>query len=174
MMRRIQHRHIYLALGAWLCFALVLAACTGPAKTQESFAVGQTAEVDGWRITVHSFSLVEGDQWHQPADGHVFCTVELTLENASSRIRYVMAEKQVHLLDSANHALAIDREAGVMAARSRQWYPPQGEVGIGKALYGAASYEIPAYSEGLRWSFRGGLLPWSKIVVFVLGEIPAE
>jgi hypothetical protein len=174
--RRTQQRRICVPLRAWLHLALtlVLAACWKPSTTQQPYTVGQTAEMDGWKITVHGLFRIEGDEWHQPADGYIFCAVELTLENTSGRIRYVMAEKQIQLLDAANHSYAAGRDAGVMAARSRQWYVPQGEVGVGRVLHGAAAYEIPADARGLRWTFRTGLLPWSKTVVFVLGDAPPE
>lgn len=174
VIKRTQQRRIHWPLRAWLYLALtlVLVACGKSPTTQQPYTVGQTAEMDGWRITVHGLSLVEGDEWHQPAADHVFCAVELTLENTSSRIRYLMPEKQMQLLDVANHTFAAGHDAGVMAARSRQWYVPQGEVGVGAVLHGAAAYEIPTDSQGLRWTFRTGLLPWSKTVVFALGDVP--
>ncbi len=176
VIKRTQQLRIRTPLWAWLHLALILAlaACEKPPTTQQAYAVGQPAELDGWKITVHGLSRLEGDDWHQPADGHIFCAVELTLENTTGRIRYVMAEKQTQLLDSAKHPYAASRDAGVMAARSRQWYPPQGEVGVGKVLHGATAYEIPADAQGLRWTFRTGLLPWSKTVVFALGNAPPE
>jgi hypothetical protein len=176
LIKRTHRRLICAPFWACLRLALILAlaACAKPPAAQETYAVGQTAEVDGWKITVHGLFPVEGDEWHQPADGHIFCAVELTLENTSDRIRYVMAEKQMQLLDAANHPYAAGRDAGVMAARSRQWYVPQGEVGVGKVLHGAAAYEIPADARGLRWTLRTGLLPWSKTVTFALGDVPPE
>jgi Domain of unknown function (DUF4352) len=176
VIKRRQQPRIRAPLQVWLPLALMLAlaTCAKPTATQQMVAVGQTAEVEGWRITVHGLSRVEGDEWHQPADGHIFCAVELTLENASGRIRYVMAEKQMQLLDAANHPYAAGRDAGVMVARSRQWYVPQGEVGVGQVLHGAAAYEMPADARGLRWTFRASLLPWAKTVVFALGDVPPE
>ena len=171
--KRTSQHHIRRPPGVWLWLALLLAlAACGKSPEAQPYAVGQTAEIDGWKITVHSLAPLAGDEWHQPADGHVFCAVELTLENTSGRIRYFMPEKQIELLDAANHSFAISRDAGLMAARLRQWYIPQGEVGVGKALHGAAAYEVPAGSRDLRWTFRAGLLPWSKTVVFALGEVP--
>jgi len=162
-------------IGALLCLGLVLllAACTARSTTEHLYALGETAEVDGWQVTLHGFSLVAGDSWRQPAAGHVFCAVELTLKNTSSQIRFVMPEKQMQLL-AANRGYALDYEAGVMAARSRQWFVPQGEVDPSIELHGAAAYEIPADSQDLRWVFRSGLFPWSKKVVFALGELPHE
>ncbi len=163
-------------IGALLCLGLVLllAACTARSTTEPLYALGETAEVDGWQVTVHGFSLVAGDSWRQPTAGHVFCAVELTLKNTSSQIRFVMPERQMQLLTASNHGYGPDYEAGVMAARSRQWFVPEGEVDGGIELHGAAAYEIPNDSQGLRWVFRSGLFPWSKRVVFALGELPAE
>lgn len=160
----------------WLCvvLALALAGCRQASASPHTYAPGETAEVNGWKITVHGLAPVEADEWHQPAAGHIFVAVELTLENTSGRIRYMMPEKQMHLLDAAGHRISIGRQAGVMAARSRQWYVPQGEVQAGEVLHGAAAYEIPADSRELRWTCRGGLLPWSNSVVFALGELPQQ
>jgi hypothetical protein len=161
---------------AWLYLVpmLVLIACSRESTSPQPYALGETAEVDGWKITVHSLSPVAGDEWHQPAAGHIFVAVELTLENTSGRIRYMMPEKQMYLLDAAGHVISTGRQAGVMVARSRQWYVPQGEVEAGEVLHGAAAYEIPVDSQGLRWTCRSGLLPWSKSVVFVLGEVSPQ
>ena len=176
MIKRTQQRHLYFALCTLLYLVLTLAvvACGKSPATQQPYAVGQTAEVDGWKITVHGLFLLPADEWHQPEDGNVFCAVELTLENAGGRIRYVMPEKQIRLLDEAKRVIPADHEAGLMAARSRQWYVPQGEVGDGKIPHGALAYQIPAGSRDLSWTFRSGLLPWSKTVVFALGEVPHE
>jgi hypothetical protein len=174
--KRTLERHITVPLAIWLllALALVVTACGKASTTPQPLGVGETAEVDGWKITVQGLSHLEGDQWHQPATGNIFCAVELSLENSSGRIRYVMAEKQMQLLDAANHRYAADHDAGVMAARLRQWYVPQGEVGVGQVLHGAAAYQIPVDAHGLHWTFRTGLLPWSKTVVFALGDVPAE
>lgn len=169
MIERTQQRRIHPSL--CLVLLLILVACGKSSSTQTLYTAGQTAQVDGWQVTVHGLFPVQGDEWHQPAEGHIFCAVQLTLENTTKRIRYVMPEKQMQLLDAANHAFAPGRAAGVMAARSQQWYVPQGEVGPGQVLQGAAAYEIPADCRGLRWVFRSGLWPWSKTAVFVLGDV---
>jgi hypothetical protein len=160
------------SFGIYLSAALAVAmACAGPQATEHLCAVGQTAEVNGWLVTVHAFSILPGDDWRQPAEGHVFCTVELTLENHSGKISFFMPEKQMQLRDGNNRTYAPDPQAGVVAARSRQWYAPQGAMSIGEKAHGAVAYQLPTGSKGLRWVFRGGLLPWSKAVVFVLGDL---
>ncbi len=175
MMTRLTHRQpVFIHCRTWLylVLALALVACGQASTSSQTYAPGETAEVDGWKITVHGLYPVEADEWHRPATGHIFVAVELTLENTSDRIRYMMPEKQMHLLDTAGHAISTSRQAGVLAARSRQWYVPQGEVEVGEVLHGAAAFEIPADSRDLRWTCRSGLLPWARSVVFALGHIP--
>jgi hypothetical protein len=156
-----------------LAFALVLLtmACTRPNATEQLWAVGQTAEVDGWRVTVHSFSSLPADEWRQPADGQIFCALELTLENSSEQIRYVMPEKQMMLLGADGRNYAPDHDAAVIAARSRQWLAVEGEFGVAEKSHGAAAYQIPNESQGMRWVFRTSLFPWAPKVTFVLREL---
>ncbi|MBC7260596.1 MAG: DUF4352 domain-containing protein [Chloroflexi bacterium] len=149
-------------------------ACTRQPTVEHHYALGETAEVDGWQITVHSFSILPPDPWHQPQGGYVFCAVELTLQNASGQIRYVMPEKQMTLLDGDGHAYALDSSASVMAARLHNWFAPQGGFEPDQKAYGAAAYQVPANAQNLRWVFRGGLLPWSSSAVFVLGDLPGQ
>ena len=146
-------------------------ACARQYGTGYLFGIGQTAEVDGWQVTVHSFSVLPADPWHQAAVGQVFCAVELTLENNSGQIRFVMPEKQMILLDGNGQAYAPDRNAAVVAARSRQWIVPEGELSIGERAHGAAAYQIPGGSKGMCWIFRSNLFPWARSVAFVVGEL---
>jgi len=161
---------------ALLGIALILlsVACAGQYTTEHLYAIGQTAEIDGWRVTVHSFSVLPADRWHQPTEGHVLCAVELTLENQSERIRFVMHEKQMTLLDGDGRAYAPDRTAALVAARLQQWLVPDGELSIGERARGAAAYQIPSEAQGVRWVFRSSLFPWARSVTFVLGKVSQQ
>ncbi|UCC76933.1 MAG: DUF4352 domain-containing protein [Anaerolineales bacterium] len=167
-------RHTKHRLAGVVFTALVLtsAACARPPQTAHLFAVGQTATTDGWRVTVHSFVPLSAEEWRQPAQGHVFCAVELTLENTSGSIRYVMPEKQMLLVDQDGQTHAPYHDAAVTAARVRQWLLPQGELGIGGKTHGATAYQIPTDTQDLRWVFRTSLLPWAKTTTFALGGLP--
>lgn len=158
---------------ALLVTALLLAsaACARPPASEVLWAIGQTAKVDGWRVTVHSFSALPADEWRQPASGHIFCAVELTLENSSGQIRYVMPEKQMLLIDRVGRNYALDRDAGVIAARSRQWLVPEGEFSVGEKAHGSVAYQIPNGLGKMHWSFRSNLWPWARRVTFGLGEL---
>ncbi|MBM4429498.1 MAG: DUF4352 domain-containing protein [Chloroflexi bacterium] len=151
---------------------LLCTTCARQQTTGELPGIGQAMDIDGWQITVHSLHLLPTDDWRQPAAGQVFCAVELTLENHSNQIRFFMPEKQMLLLDSEGRAYALNHNASVMAARARQWTAPSGEMSVGEVAYGAAAYQLPAGSQGVRWVFRSNLFPWSPSITFVLGDVP--
>jgi hypothetical protein len=167
-------RHTKSNRAAALVALALLLACAGclaqPAATR-LYPIGETAEVAGWRVTVHSFSVLPADEWRQPQPGQTFCAVELTLENASRTIRFIMPEKQA-LLESAGRSYPPDVAATVLAQRERQWTVPEGEMDVGQQARGAVAYQIPARSQDVRWTFRSSLLPWSPCVTFDLGKPP--
>jgi hypothetical protein len=144
-------------------------ACRATNATETRYVIGQTAEVDGWRITVHGFTLLSAEGGHTPGRDRVFCAVEVTVANASNHIRYVMLERQMLLLDAGGHTYAVDQDAGVVAARTRQWLPPDGEFVPGWSSHGSAAYSIPVAGGEWQWVFRAGLFPWSHRVVFAIG-----
>ena len=152
--------------------ALLIAACAHQQTPDQPYRVGQTAVLEGWGITVHHFSSLPPDKWHQPSRRHVFCIVELTLENRSGQIRYFMPEKQMLLMDGDGHVYPPDHTAGVVTARLRDWTVPDGEMSVGEIAHGAASYQMPSDVTELHWVFRHGLSPWSPKVTFTLGKLP--
>jgi hypothetical protein len=157
-----------------ICGALVAmaAACARPSASGERYGLGQTAEVDGWQVTVHSFTLLASAENRQPAPGHIFCAVEVTVSNDSDTIRFFMPERQMTLRDASGIAYELDYQASVMAARSQNWTVPDGEISPGETAHGAASYQIPADARGLSWMFRSSLFPWSRTLVYDLGDAP--
>lgn len=172
--RQIPLKKILISVWIGMILACLSTTCTKQPATEHLYAPGETVEIDGWQVTVHSFSILLPDPWHQPQEGHVFCAVELTLQNSSGQIRYIMPEKQMTLLDGNGHAYALDSRASVMAARLHNWFAPQGGFDPGQKAYGAAAYQVPANARNLRWTFRGGLLPWSRNAVFTLGDLPRQ
>ncbi len=150
--------------------ALLLAvSCIRQPGIVRIYAIGETAELEGWKVTVESFSMLSPDAAFQPAAGHVLCSVELTLENESERIRFMMPEKQLRLVTGSRTYL-LDQNAAVMSARLRQWMVPEGGMSPGSEAHGAASYQIPEGTEDAQWTFYAGLFPWSPSVTFALGR----
>ncbi len=151
---------------------LLWSSCTRPPGTDKWYSPGQTVELDGWRVTVHDLYVLPPDQWRQPAPGYVYCAVEVTLENVSGQIRFFMPEKQMTLVDQDDNSYTLDPTAGVVAARTHGWTVPDGEMSGDEEAHGAATYQIPSDSGGLRWLFRSSLLPWAPKLTFALGELP--
>ena len=54
------------------CVGPVAAACASLPSVEKDYAVGEAAEADGWRLTLHSLVLLPGDRWRQPDPGKVF------------------------------------------------------------------------------------------------------
>jgi hypothetical protein len=146
-------------------------ACARSPGSPQAHRIGQHVGVEGWQVTVHSFSEIPGDEWRRPTPGHIFCAVEVTVENRSDQIRFFMPERQMTLVDDQARTYSLDHAAGVVAAKAQGWLVPEGEISIGEKAHGAAAYQIPSQASGLRWVFRTSLLPWAQQVTFVLGDL---
>jgi hypothetical protein len=134
--------------------------------------MGESTDVSGWVVTVHSFTLVPSDSQHQTGPSQIFCAVEWTLENSSGQTRYFMPERQA-LLEYAGQVYHTDVQAAVQAARVRQWLVPEGQQDVAKKVHGAAAYQIPQGAQNVCWTFVSGLLPGAPRVTFSLGQ-PAQ
>ena len=137
---------------------ILLSGCAPRSPTVVDLVLGQPAEVHGWTLTVHSVRWLTPDSYRQPSSGHGFLAVELTLENSTENISYVMPERQTLALGPDGESLQPHPSAGVLAAREQGWLVVQGEMGPGQVLTGAVSYELPLDLSGWRWVFRPQLL----------------
>jgi hypothetical protein len=153
-----------------LACVLVCMACARSPGSPQLYAIGDAVDVDGWRVTVHSFSELPADEWRQPAPGQVLCAVEVRLENLSDQIRFFMPERQMILLDAQGRSYTLDHTARVVAATTHGWLVPEGELSVGQSAHGAAAYQIPSQAGEVHWVFRSNLLPWAPQVIFVLEE----
>ena len=73
-----------LAIVLMLLLVFSFAACGGETEeVQTTFAVGETATVDGVNYTVNSVTKSAGSDWDYPAEGNEYVIVEVTIENKS-------------------------------------------------------------------------------------------
>jgi hypothetical protein len=158
----------------FICGALLASSssCARSRTPEPRLVVGQTTEVEGWRITVHSFVRLAATEDRLPSPDYLFCSVEVTLENHSDAIRFFMPERQMTLTDANGSVYELDHNASVAAAQSRQWTVPDGEISIGETAHGAASYQIPADARELSWVFSSSLFPGTRQLTFELGDAP--
>ena len=78
----------FLALILSILMMLSFAACSSDSGDEEtekktSFAVGETADVDGAKYTVTDVEYSQGDEWDSPADGKEYVIVTLSIENGT-------------------------------------------------------------------------------------------
>jgi hypothetical protein len=131
-------------------------------------------EIDGWKLTVNGAHWLEPDPYRKPSAGHAFLAIELTLENITKGIRYVMPERQMLALGPDGDSLQPHPTAGVLAAKQQAWLVVQGEIGPGQVLTGAVSYEVPLDLSGWQWVFRPQLLGSSTEAVLNLEDLAAK
>ncbi len=159
-----------------LLFLLTMASsgCRSRSTSSLAIEVGQPVELGAWRLIVHSVTTLTADPWRQPEQGMQFLAIELTVENTSANIRYMMPENQMLLVGPNGDRAPLDASAGVLAARQSQWMVVQGEIGPGRLLHGGVSYEVPADLSGWRWVFRPELLPTGLEGVLDLREFSPQ
>jgi len=159
------------ALGA-LLLAISCLGCAPRRPPEAHWHVNESAESQGWRVSVAGLATLPPDPHRRPQDGHAFVSVHLRLENETTATRYVMPERQMTLLDGDGHVYAPDRDAAVVAARAFQWLIPEGAFPPGAIAEGAVSYQIPLAAQDVRWVFRTSLLPGAQSITFLLGDMP--
>lgn len=84
-------------LGAVLVILLVLTGCSStegdseetkePVKTE--FAIGETAEIDGVKVTVNGTRILEGNAYMKPDEGKQWIAVDFTFENTKDDSVYI-------------------------------------------------------------------------------------
>jgi len=164
-------RFLYAAL-CWLLVSMCCLGCTASSDPATEGQLNESAQSEGWRVTVISLWALPADTYRQPLDGHIYVAVQLKLENESPQTRYVMPKQQMTLFDGDAHAYEPDPEAAVIAARALHWLIPEGEFAPGAVGKGAISYQVPIGTQDLRWVFRTNLYPGAATVTFVLGDAP--
>ncbi len=168
--KRYLHRTCVLTL--LLAIGLGLASsCTNSHKASPPHAVGEAVQVDGWTVTVLGYHNLPVDTSYPPESDQDYVVVHLAIENSTGHIRYLMFERQMALVGEEDSQAPHGR-AGVVAARTKGWFPVDGEFQPGQVVRGAASYQVKTAeaSKPRTWRFAAGLLPWSSIVTFDLGE----
>lgn len=114
-------------------------------KTEEKqeeiiFGVGETAELNGVRVTMTDYSESNGSEYNKPSDGNVFLLVDFLIENNTD------SELSVSSLVSFeayadDYALNYSLAAILEKETSNQL---DGQIAAGKKMKGTIGYEVPA------------------------------
>lgn len=142
-------------------------ASDAPAATEApavpaSYAVGETAELNGLKITVNEFKEVEGTQFMQPEEGKRFLVVDVTFENTGSDAATVSSIMNMELKDDTGQSYNID----LGATTASEGKSPDGTIVAGDKLRGQVGYQVPTDATGLQWIFKEAI--GSNRVVFVV------
>lgn len=123
---------------------------------QTTFKQGETAELNGVRVTMTSYKESNGGDYNKPSDGNIFIIVEFEIENNTDRELSVssMLSFEAYADDYAlNYSLSALMEKG----NSNQL---DGTIAAGKKMRGVIGYEIPVDWKNVEIHFTDNV--WSN------------
>lgn len=114
-------------------------------KTEEEqeeiiFGVGETAELNGVRVTMTDYSESNGSEYNKPSDGNVFLLVEFLIENNTDSELTVSSLVSFEAY-ADDYALNYSLAAVLEKETSNQL---DGQIAAGKKMKGTIGYEVPA------------------------------
>ena len=132
-------------------------------KTEEKkeeiiFGVGETAELNGVRVTMTDYSESNGSEYNKPSDGNVFMLIEFLIENNTDSELAVssLVSFEAYADDYAlNYSLAAVMEEDT----SNQL---DGQIAAGKKMKGTIGYEVPADWQEVEIHFTDNVWSSSK------------
>lgn len=89
-----------------LLSVLVLTGCSSSGEKKEKeapkieFAIGETAEVEGLKITVNGIRTLEGEEYIKPEEGAEWIAVDFTFENTGSKSKYIGGILELSMKDN--------------------------------------------------------------------------
>lgn len=122
-----------------------------------TFKVGETA-TDGttWNVTVNSVKMATSGAYASAANGNIYLTVDVTMENISSTPQFVSSEGSFTLKDTTGQVYT--------EAVNGIGVPPNGTIQPGTKLRGQISYEIPKSLHDFTFQFQGNVFNGSAAI----------
>lgn len=119
--------------------------------TVETFKIGDTVELDDFRITVNGVRTSEGGQFMKPKEGNEYFYVDATVENISSEEKSVSSMLMFKVVDQDGRSMdmAIVEDANGQL---------DGKVGAGRKISGEYIVEVPTGTTGLELQFDSSLV----------------
>jgi len=139
---------------------------TPPVGPPQIFAIGDAAEIEGFRITVNKTRTWRGDQWNNPGEGHVWFIVESTLENTSPTASLtVWSWDNFQLVDEDGRCKGYATNVGATGTLD-------GDIAPGRRMTGEISWAVPVGTKGLELVFVTQDPLGARVqVVFALGDL---
>lgn len=159
-----------------LFFVLVILACGGTEATSQAvnverlptdtpapaaYKIGDTIDIEGIFLTVHSISEPTPSDTLKPADGNKFVALDITLENRTDESLTISALLSMKLKDDQNRQYDVNILVPQLVGGSMV----DGEFAAGEALRGPVGFEVPQDATGYEFVFDPSLFGSGKVFV---------
>ena len=114
---------------------------------------GETAELNGVKVTLAEVKESKGSEFVKPKDGHVFLLPTFEIENGS--------DKELNISSMMSFEAYVDGYAtnlDISALTEKDGEQLDGKVAPGKKMKGVVGYDVPADYKELEIKFKADLL----------------
>ena len=135
---------LVLAMSLLMIFALAGCGSGGEEEKKTSFAIGETADINGVKYTVNDVQYSEGNDWSTPDEGKEFVIISVTIENGSEEdvsynfLDWTMVNSQGQEDDTSFSLVDTDTNIG------------SGDLTPGGTKTGTVVFEEPKGDESLK------------------------
>lgn len=116
----------------------------------EVFNIGDTIELDKFKITVNEVKTTNGSEFIKPQEGNEFLYVDATIENISDKEQTVSSVLMFKVVDKDGRAM---KQTIVENANGQL----DGTIGPGRKMTGEYVVEVPKDATGLELQFDSSL-----------------
>lgn len=117
---------------------------------EEVFNIGDTIELDKFKITVNEVKTTDGSDFIKPQEGNEFLYVDATVENISDKEQTVSSVLMFKVVDKDGRAM---KQTIVENANGQL----DGTIGPGRKMTGEYVVEVPKDATGLELQFDSSL-----------------
>ena len=117
---------------------------------EEVFNIGDTIELDKFKITVNEIKTTNGSDFIKPQEGNEFLYVDATVENISDKEQTVSSVLMFKVVDKDGRAM---KQTIVENANGQL----DGTIGPGRKMTGEYVVEVPKDATGLELQFDSSL-----------------
>lgn len=126
-----------------------------PEDEEVIFKTGETAELNGVKVTMTDYSESTGSEYNKPTDGNVFVLAEFEIENGTEK-EITISSMMSFEAYADDYALNYSVSALMEKGGSSQL---DGTIAAGKKMKGIVGYEVPADWKNIEIHFTDNV--WS-------------
>lgn len=126
-----------------------------PVQEKDTFAMGETAELNNVQVTMTNYQETAGSEWNAPGEGNIFVLVEFEIANNSDS---EIAVSSMVSFEAYADDYAANLSLGALIENEQNQL--DGTIAPGKKMRGWVGYEIPAGWSNLEIHFTDNV--WSN------------